>query len=89
MPEAVVVHVLFEKLVVVFHDRGHDAPQGFFEFDAGVFSVRMLSGVVVGYVRGHALGDCFGNQSRDAVCIFPFFVAEKVVELVDDVGKPV
>ena len=87
--EAVVVHELFEELVVVLHHRGHHAQQRLVVFDAGVLAIRVLMGVPEGGVLRHPGGNGLGDELPHAVRVFPLDIAEEVIEGPDDVREPI
>src|SRR6185503_1000724 len=84
-----VVAELFEELSVVFHHAHDDAPERLIVLDPGVLFVRVLLGVLVGDVRRDLLRDFLGDELPDSVGVFPRYVAELVVEYLEDVREPI
>ena len=81
--------LIWGKIGVVLHHRGHHPQEGLVVLNAGILLVRVLLRVGVGRVRGHPGRNGLGDQSAHPVGILPPDVAEVFVEHPDDVGEPV
>jgi hypothetical protein len=57
--------------------------------DAGVLLIRVLLSVLIGRVRGHAARNVLRDQLVDPIGIGPRYVAELVVEGLEDVREAV
>ena len=87
--ERLVVVELFEEFGVVGEEGGDGACQRLVVLDAGVLTIGVGHGVLVRLVSSHLRGQFLGEHFQNPVVVFPFDVAEALVELADDIGEPV